>query len=282
MKRFRIILILLLPLCLCTESCGQGENRYVAYFKDTPAYNLAKAIKKNDLEKVEILIKQDSTLLQLTEPEFGNSVLALAVNVESFESFEKLLELGADANSMNPFTNYSVLMTSIRPFGSSLEWRDDNRYAELLLQNGADPEYAVEKFFIGEKRRVWPDSPLMKASRSNLEMVKILIKYGADPFRKLGQEQQTPFGAALSRSRYDIIYYFIDTLEVDIHQPLSIRNKDSLFIQDYIVKKKILAKIRAREVNGKDIQITKESWELIKYLESKGVDFVNYEYKRLK
>ena len=122
----------------------------------------------------------------------------------------------------------------------------------------------------------------MKASRSNLEMVKILIKYGADPFRKLGQEQQTPFGAALSRARYDIIYYFIDTLEVDIHHPLSIRNKDTLFIQDYIVKKKILAKIKAREVNGKDIEITKESWELIKYLESKGVDFVNYDYKRLK
>ena len=282
MKRLIVILLLLLHLYLCMESCGQKENRYVTYFKQTAAYNLAKAIEKNDLEKVEVLIKQDSTLLQLTEPEFGINVLALAINVESFESFEKLLELGADPNFLNLFTKSSVLMTSIRPFGSSLEWRDDNRYAELLLQYGADPEYAVEKFFIGEKRRVWPNSPLMKASRLNLEMVRILIKFGADPFRKLGQEQQTPFGAALSRSRYDIIYYFIDTLEVDIHQPLSIRNKDTLFVQDNIVTKKTLKKIRAGEINGKDIKITKERWDLIKYLESKGVDFVNYEYKRLK
>lgn len=194
MKHLKVLIVLLLPLYLCTESFGQKHSRYVAFFEETPAYELAKAVEKGDLRKIEELVKRDSSLFEVTEPEFGSNILVTCIYLEQFQSFEKLLELGADPNFINLFTKSSVLMKSIRPFGSSLEWRDDNRYAELLLQYGADPEYAVEKFFIGEKRRVWPNSPLMKASRLNLEMVRILIKFGADPFRKLGQEQQTPFG----------------------------------------------------------------------------------------
>lgn len=283
MKRFRIILVFLLPLYLCMESCGQKDSRYVAFFKETPAYELAKAVEEADLQKIEELVKGDSTLLEVTEPEYGSNILVICIDLEQFQSFKKLLELGADPNFINPYDKHSVLIDAIVPFGSSCEWIEDNRYAELLLEYGADPNYAIESEFTNEKGRyVEAESPIMRAAALNLDVVKTLIRSGADPNKKLGENLRTPFGEALRATKVEIVYYFIDTLKVDIHQPLFIRTKDSLFIQDYIVTKKTLKKIRAGEINGKDIKITKERWDLIKYLESKGVDFVNYEYKRLK
>ncbi len=283
MKLTKVILILLLPLYLCMESCGQRGSRNIAFFKDTPAYELAKAVGSGDLEKIERLVREDSTLLEVTNPEYGSNVLVLCLYVEEFDSFKKLLELGADHNFINPFDKHSVLIEAIASFGSSFEWIEDNRYAELLLEYGADPNYAIESDFTNEKGRyVDVKSPIMRAAALNLSIVKTLIKFGADPYRKLGENMMSPFGEALRATKVDIVYYFIDTLEVDIHQPLFIRSKDSLFIQDFIVTKKTLRKIRAGEVAGKDIEITKERWDLIKYLETKGVDFVNYKYKRLK
>ena len=284
MKLTKVILILLLPLYLCMESCGQKDSRYVAFFKETPAYELAKAVEEADLRKIEKLVKRDSTLLEVTEPEYGSNVLVLCLYVEEFDSFKKLLELGADPNFINPYDKHSVLIDAIVPFGSSFEWIEDNRYAELLLEYGADPNYAIESEFTNEKGRyVEAESPIMRAAALNLSIVKTLIMSGADPNRKLGENLRTPFGEALRSTKVDIVYYFIDTLKVDIHQPLFIRTKDSLFIQDFIMTKLMLENIRA-EQGGKEIDIERdeERWDLIKYLESKGVDFVNYKYKRLK
>lgn len=284
MKLTKVILILLLPLYLCMESCGQKDSRYVAFFKETPAYELAKAVEEADLRKIEKLVKRDSTLLEVTEPEYGSNVLVLCLYVEEFDSFKKLLELGADHNFINPFDKHSVLIDAIVPFGSSFEWIEDNRYVELLLEYGADPNYAIENDFTNDKGRyVMATSPLMRAADLNLDVVKTLIKFGADPYRKLGENLLTPFGEALEATKVNIIYYFIDTLKVDIHQPLFIRSKDSLFIQDYIVTKLMLKNIRAEQQGLPiDIEGDEERWELIKYLESKGVDFVDYKYKRLK
>ena len=131
---------MLLPLFLCVESCGQRGSRNIAFFKDTPAYELAKAVGSGDLEKIERLVKEDSTLLEVKNPNYGSNVLVLCLYVEEFDSFKKLLELGADPNFISPYDKHSVLIEAIASFGSSFEWIEDNRYAELLLEYGADPE----------------------------------------------------------------------------------------------------------------------------------------------
>ena len=274
---------MLLPLCICTESCGQKGSRNVAFFKDTPAYELAKAVGSGNLEKIESLVKADSTLLEVTEVVYGSNVLILCIDVEQFESFKKLLELGADPNFINPYTKYSVLIDAIKLFGNSYDFYLDNRYAKLLLEYGAGPDYAVEYDFTNEKTRyVVAASPLMRASALDLDLVKTLIQYGADPFRKLGERERSLFAAALLAPNFDIIYYLIDSLKMDVHQPMSIRSKDSIFIQDFVVNKKMFQIIRAEEGSVKDTVGFVERWELKRYLESKGVDFVNYKYKRLK
>lgn len=284
MKNLRVILIMFLPFCLCTESCVNKDQRNVGFFKNTPAYGLAKAVEKGDLKQIENMVKDDSTLLEIANPVSGSNVLVLCLYVEQFESFKKLLELGADPNFLNPYTKYSVLILSIDYFGSSLEWIEDSRYAKLLLDYGADPKYAIEDDFTNEKNHhVMATSPLIKASRINLDLVKLLIEYGADPYRRLGEKQRTPFRAALQASQFEIIYYFINSLNVNVNQPLYFRTEDSLFIQDYVVTRLMFNNIRAEQQGLPiDIEGAEERWNLIKYLESKGVDFVNYKYKRLK
>ena len=273
-----------LCLCLCLVSCGQKSNRYVEFFKETKAYKLAKAIQKEDLKNIERLIKQDASLLEITDPEFGSNVLVLCLDVEKFEPFKKLLELGANPNFINPYTKYSVLIEASKYFDNVSEWTIDNRYAELLLQYGADPNYAVVEDFTNEKQlHVRATSPLMEASSLNLDLVKMLIKNGADYNKKIGSNR-TPFSVSVRFAKYDIVYYYIDVLGVDVNQPMSIviqkpSNKEvTYYIQDYIVTKLMYEKLNDSSV---DIEVDKKRWELIQYLETKGVDFKNYDYRYL-
>jgi ankyrin repeat protein len=227
---------------------------------------LAKAIEKEDVKEVEKLVKKEPKLLEITSSS-GSNVLSLCLYIEKFDLFKKLLELGANPNFINPKTKHSVLIDACKPFGSSLNWITDNRYAELLLHYKADPNYYVGEDFAGITLYY---SPLIKASSLNLELVKLLIENGADPDKRLGNSQEKPFSYALSSNKFDIIYYYIDSIKINVHEPLFIRSKDSLYIQDYV--KKYMSYEEGS--NG-----YKEKQKLIKYLEYKGVNFNHYLYK---
>lgn len=259
-------------LCFNLTACSQTNiNRNVDFFKDTKAYELAKAVYDSDLDKIEKLVKDDTTLLTFSNPTSGSNVLFLAIYIERYEALKKLLELGGNPNSINPLTKYSLLIESIRPFGSQFEWRREHQYAKLLLDFGADPNYTVVDDFENEKGyHILSSSPLMKASDFDLEAVKLLIQYGADPYRKLGYKQSTPFSMAVSGPKFDIIYYYIDSLKVNVHEPMRVRSNDSLYIQDYIQK---FMNYEEGSDNYKKTQV------LINRLKNMGVDFDNYEYK---
>ncbi len=268
---------LILLFYLLFASCESKYSRNTEFFKDTKAYELAKAVERGDTMEIEKLVRKDSTLLNISSPVTGSNVLVLAIYTESFDSFKKLLELGADPNYINPYTKYSVLMEAIRPFGTQFEWRKEHQYAKLLLEHGADPNYAVEEDFVNEKgHHILASSPLIKASSWDLEMVKILIKYGANPYKRLKEDLSTPFSHAVSGGHIDIINYYIDSLHVDVHQPMSVvitkpdNKKVIYYIQDYINKF-----MSYKEGSEGD----KKKKRLIKKLKDMGVDFENYDYK---
>lgn len=286
-----ILLLFFLNLSACSQTT---VNRNVDFFKDTKAYELAKAVYDSDLSKITKLVKADTSLLSYNNPISGSNVLFLAIYTERFKALEKLLELGGNPNSINAFTKYSILMESIRPFGTQFEWRREHQYANLLLEHGANPNYAVENDFTNEKgNHIMASSPLMNASDFDLEAVKLLIKYGGNPYHNLNQNQSTPFSIAVRSGKVDIINYFIDSLQVDIHQPMSViirkpdNEKVTFYIQDYIVNKYCYAKIRndtielerMKKSNNKIDDANKERWELIMKLSKMGVDFDNYDYK---
>lgn len=258
-------------MSLTISSCRQGNEQLVLAFTDTPAYELAKAVGREDLNKIEKLVSSNSALLKATNPVNGSNVLVLSIDMGKFNSFEKLLQLGSDPNSINPYSNYSVLINAFRSFGIDFVWGVDNLYIEKLLSYGADPNYAVEESFTNERgNHIVSTSPLMEASRLDYKAVKILIENEADYNKALGKNKSLPIGKALSFRKFDIIDYYIDSLKIDIHQPIRIRSRDSLFIQDYI--KKFMGYKEGFEGYEKKQQ-------LIQKLGRMGVDFKNYKYK---
>ena len=257
-------------LCLQLSACSQSTgNRNVDFFKNTKAYDLAKAVYNSDLDKIEKFVKADTSLLSFSNPTSGSNVLFLTIYTERYEALKKLLELGGNPNSINSLTKYSLLIESIRPFGSQFEWRQEHQYTKLLLANGADPNYTVEKAFVNEKgHTIMATNPIVKASREHIDLLKLLIEYGAK--FNIRVDNETPFSYAVSGRKFDIIYFYIDSLKVNVHEPMRIRSNDSLYIQDYIQK---FMNYEESSDNYKKTQT------LIDRLKKMGVDFDNYDYK---
>lgn len=257
MKKYFFILVLFIMY-----SCS---NRYVEYFKDTPAYELAKAVNSGNLNKIEKIVKKNPELLEYNEPNFGINALNLAIDIGNYQSFKKLLELGANPNSINPKTKTTPLIESATYFNG---YNYDLRYMQLLLDYGADPNYAVEEEIINDDGvHQKKTSPIMEASTLSLDMVKLQIKYGVDPYKQIGKNKESAFGRSIyygNINKYEIINYYIDSLNVDVKAPIYVRaNGDTLYIQDYIKK------------DSHDPRML----ELKVKLEKMGVDFENYDYK---
>lgn len=289
-------LIFILSLCMSVVSCGQ-ENRNVKFFKGTEAYEIARTVEKKNFEAIEKLVKENPKLLSITNETTGSNILDLSLTLENFDAFKKLLELGADPNFINYYSRRSILIEACKFYDKPEPYTIDLRYIELLLKYGANPNYSVEEDFTDEKGHYQrATSAIHEASRLDLGMVKLLIKYGADPYKKLKQHQDPPFYEALTgfKNRIEISNYFIDSLKVNIKEPLAIfenketKKKNVLYIQDVVVNKFLKAKLngnteemeKLKEENPNIEKANQKDWEFIQELEKMGVDFKNYHYKK--
>jgi ankyrin repeat protein len=266
-------IIILIILFTNIVACGDGRaDRVLNFYKDTECDELAKAVYSGDKEDIETIVRKDTTLLSCSESTAGTSILTLAMYAENYESLKKLLELGVNPNSINTLDKYSVLIESVTYYGNQFEWNEHIEYTELLLKYGADPNYKIGTSFTNIKGyHVSYTSPLVKAVSMNLDYVKLLLEYGADYNQTV--DGNTIFYYAVDWGKVEIINYFIDSLNVDIFQPLDIYGEDTLYIQDCIYK--FMDYIEGSKSDKKKI-------ELIGKLEKMGVDFRNYEYKRYK
>jgi hypothetical protein len=260
--------IVLVIICLAITSCGQ-ENKNVSFFKNTEAYDLAIAVENDDLQEIENIVAKKPILMDLSNPISGSNVLGLSLFIENYSSFKKLLELGANPNFINPFTKRSILMDACKFYTKPKPYTVDLRYVKLLIENKANVNYTIENDFIDIKgNHHIATSPLIEASKLDLEMVKMLIKSGANPYKKLQQNQSSPFSSSLQgfKNRFEIINYYIDSLKVEIKEPLYVGKKSTMFIQDFIKK------YFSYEV-GTEGYINTQT--LIKKLEDKGLVFQN-------
>jgi len=286
--------------CVSLMSCGQ-ESKSVKNFRDTEAYELAKAVGKNDTLEIIKIVNKNRNILDVTNPISGSNVLDLAVILENYEAFKTLIDLGANPNFINPLTKRSVLINACKFYWKPEPYSIDLRYVDLLLQKGANPNYALEKDFTDENgidQRA--TSAIHEASKLDLRMVKVLIKYGADPYKKLNQYQNPPFYEALTGfgNRIEISEYFIDSLKVNINEPLAVfeirstKNYNVLFIQDVVMKYTVNSYIESK-IKGDTYQMeqikkenpnieeaSQKSWEFIQKLERMGIDFKHYQYKK--
>jgi ankyrin repeat protein len=139
----------------------------------TQAQDIFSAVKNNDLEKVNVLIEKDASLVNIKD-EAGNTPLHHAVIIGSSETIKLLLSKGADINAQNTQLN--------TPLHEAIQNRKENISA-LLIEKGADLN----------KTNIHNRTPLHRAASLNQRATgEMLIAKGAsvDPADRY---QRTPF-----------------------------------------------------------------------------------------
>lgn len=132
------------------------------------AWDLAKAVETEDTNKIDRIIKKGKIKIDVREPKFGQTLLIWAIENDKYLSSKKLLELNADPNIFTKVTPISAIICSALKYETS-------KYLKLTLKHGGNPNNYTNLDTI-----VFYQTPLIAASRTRLESVKLLIENGAD------------------------------------------------------------------------------------------------------
>ena len=149
-------------------------------FKDTPAWDLAKAVRDADTAEIRYQILEKKIPVNYQEQKYGESMLSIATYQNNIKSVKKLLELGADPNlyvdTINRSGQNPVIEACFFNEEKSIE------ILKLLLDYGGDPN-SVTKGITKNGKYSFPfrQTALEAASRNgNIAKIKLLLNYGAD------------------------------------------------------------------------------------------------------
>ncbi len=187
-KIITIILVITFPLIFSSchfngisgEKSGYRINN-IKIYKDTPVWELALAVKNQNIDVIEKKAKDNPDLLNYQEPKYGATLLLWAVGMEKYNSTEALLKCGADPNiASKQYKTFSE--ETPLSLAAGFSWVDndakkDPKYVKLLLKYGADPNWC----FVGSEYGIEPGtSILMESIGCGIEKTKALVEAGAD------------------------------------------------------------------------------------------------------
>ena len=196
----------------CLNSCFFEKRkedlnvRDIEIFEDTPAWELARAVGNQSINKIDKIVKANETLLNFKENRFDTTVLMWAVRKDKYKSAKELLKLGADPNIESKEMGGSALFPAIFYYTNT-------KYIQLLLDYKADPNAiyctpdrneGTDVFECGTSPLIYSVSPL----KSGIDKVKLLVKYGAD----INYKTKSGTTAAITALLYEDIesaYYLI-------------------------------------------------------------------------
>ncbi len=272
MKKKAFFLVL---LTVFLTSCNLFFNKnytagYIEIFKDTPAWRIAKSVKKQDTIRIKKLLDKNPELITYQEPEFGFSLFHWVMyNYEDtaynqspgyYGTAKLLLRYGA-----NPFTlgytkdldnNYHCSMWDASNGSKPLP------YLKLCLGSKSYYELTEKK-----RKRVVNESLIALSGNqfySEIDAVKLLVEQGANIDYINHDGKSTPLAEALYLNNYKIAKYLI--FECEAKYKYSIRSVistemisiyDLLNIdytmnlkegsEDYLIHKEIIKHIKSKE-----------------------------------
>lgn len=210
-KRFYVIAIFLFVMNSCNESL-QGFN--FNSFNGSPVEELAQAVKNEDLKKIDNLVKLKKTPIDYLDPSFGHSLLMLAVANNLTKSVDRLLELGANPNLRSRISNdedSSYINTPMFIACDDILNKnncDDNSLASLI-KYGGNVNDKIQIKYVGANYKSY-DTPLLKACGGRcLEIVKLLVKSGADINNYDYKEGTGPITTSIIQDRMEILKYLV-------------------------------------------------------------------------
>ena len=268
-------------------SCLSYMRKEDKDFKDTPAWEISKAIYKQDVNRIKEILKENSELLDCREPRFGMTLLFWAVGMDKYNSVETLLKCGADPNQATIKGNSTPV-----DLASGYLWNDytaskDPKYVKLLLKYGADPNIAREAN--KEAGIEAGTTPLMNSIGCGIEKTKALVEAGADINAKMIPSGRTAAWIALSNHNPTTDYvryahYLIAVKKAKVNEVYyriapSDDPKDRLYLvnklrnwvfepgtEKYQMKMEIIEEFARQGVNYWETSIPQDALEHIKYL----------------
>jgi len=179
-----IIIMLLQALLTACAAIGRiREREYriidIEIYKNTPAWELAKAVKKQDVKKIARIADETPKLLDYQDPTYGSTLLYWSVGMEKYKSTEALLKGGANPDVISVYEGGTPLYRAASFSLIDNDAKKDPKYVKLLLEYGADPNIG----FIGDGiSNIWEigTTPLMQSIGCGMEKTRALVEAGAD------------------------------------------------------------------------------------------------------
>jgi hypothetical protein len=237
-------------------------------FYGTPLYKTAISIKRGDKKEViNSISKLTKEEINYQEPKFKSTIGHYAISVENSDMLVPLIDKGLNCNLMS--ANGGSLITNIITSRSKIDNYEMQSYNIL--------KYIIEKGnanvnLLNTRKNTFNRTPLIRASKYNLEKVKLLVANGADPnfVYKDSSNDLFPESALISALQYgriDIIEYLIYDLNVD-YKSLRYPSEDKFSPNGY----QVLRYLRAMTYKiGSEKH--KKKMKLVKFLSEQGLDY---------
>ncbi len=182
MKKSTLILLFAMLVCTIAYACTLDKSKMSAYnirlWYDTPAEELAKAVKDGDTTKINKILNEGKISVDYPDPQNGFTLLTWALELKRDEMVQFLLEKGA-----NPNIRYIYGRSPIHTECRNVD--DDTFRLRALLDHGADPnlmESPPPQFWEGINANIRNNLfPITQTATRSLTKTKILLEAGADP-----------------------------------------------------------------------------------------------------
>lgn len=201
-------------------------------------------------EIIKAIIAKDKEAIYLKDMD-GNDALMWASREGHLSTVKLLLEYGFDPLYVaGEFSAYELALnkgkhkivelyidkliaenrTDIFPYTIWRLARGDGNLIEKLLKLGVKDSY----------KGVAPKTSLMKAAEvGNLETMKLLIKYGSDPYE--ANERSTRYGydpltAAVNSGQEDVVRYLLENYDYDLSKLFNVNNPQAFAMQKVLAK----------------------------------------------
>jgi uncharacterized protein len=222
-KYFNFLIIFTLTFFSCINNGTTDEQDKMLssdyrIFKNTIAWDLAKAIHDEDTDAIRQTVAKNKRLINFADPKYGQTLLGLAVYNEKYKSVEVLVELGANPNAFNNYDGKTPLMEAASIDNNKSG--PDSRFLILLLRHGGDPNLAQK--YVDYNGGSFGQTPLSMACKLGaLDYVKILIGAGANINYKSYNGGATVLQSAMLSEKPDLVIYLIQH-GIDYKRPTAI------------------------------------------------------------
>ena len=274
--------LILFLLIISVGGCAKPhtDNDYVDYdydnFKDTPAWELAKAVDVGDTLAIERILNKNKALIDYQEPYHKMTLLmmtifnkkratfpyslicaseyaGLSINKAQWRSFCYLLKKGASLNTIDECGQTPLMQACAGD-------RYDVMFAEKLIEYGAEVNAICPDEYINE---LGNSSALINAAENfnGLNFVKLLVEHGAD-VNYMDKFQNSALRSSLHDCKYDMTLYLLEH-GADFYLPVSMVDSTSLnLIEDL---RYTMFPLGSDNHKGK--------MKIVKFLEKKGIHY---------